>query len=222
MSSRTWRMPEGFHDWMLDHVVHEHEALAALRERTFAEVDDSQMQISPEQGRFMGWLVRTLGVRRAVEVGTFTGYSALAVALAMPDDGRIVCCDVSESWTAIGREAWDAAGVGHKVDLRIGAALDTLDAMLADGRAGTFDLAFIDADKANYGAYVERCLELLRPGGVVAVDNAIWSGRIADPEADDPSTDAIRRTVTALASDERVHASLLPIGDGLMLATRRR
>lgn len=223
MSSKTWNMPADFHAWLVDNVVHEAGPLTALRERTFAEVEMSRMQISPEQGSFMAWLVRTLGVRRAIEVGTFTGYSALAVALALPDDGKVVCCDVSEEWTAIGREAWAAAGVADKMDLRIAPALETLDALLAEGGADSYDLAFIDADKANYGAYVERCLKLVRVGGVIGIDNAIWSGRIADPDVtheSDPSTAAIRDVVVGLAKDPRVTTSMLPIGDGLMLATR--
>ena len=150
------------------------------------------MQISPEQGAFMALLVRLLGARRAVEVGTFTGYSALVVAEALPEDGRLVACDVSEEWTAIGRPFWERAGVAHKIDLRLRPAVETLDALLADGQSGAFDFAFIDADKANYDAYYERCLRLLRPGGVVGIDNVLWGGRVADAAVTDQDTAAIR------------------------------
>lgn len=221
MSSKTWNMPHEVHDWLMDQVLNEPEPLKALRQRTFDEVGPARMQISPEQGRFMAWLTRTLGVRRAVEVGTFTGYSALAVALALPDEGRLVACDVSDEWTSIGAQAWDAAGVGHKIDLRIAPALQTLDELLEAGGAGTYDLAFIDADKENYGGYVERCLRLLRPGGVLGIDNALWSGKVADSTAQDDSTSAIRQAVVALANDDRVVASMVPIGDGLLLATKK-
>ncbi|MFK7927677.1 MAG: O-methyltransferase [Myxococcota bacterium] len=221
MSSKTLNMPEGMHSWLLSNIVKEAPSLRALRERTFAEVGMARMQISPEQGAFMGWLTKTIGVKRAIEVGTFTGYSALAVALAMPDDGHMVCCDVSEEWTQLAREAWDAAGVASKISLRIAPALQTLDALIADGQVGTFDLAFIDADKENYGAYVDRCLDLLRPGGVIGIDNALWGGRVADPAETDDSTQAIRASVLALANDPRVTASMVPIGDGLLLATKK-
>ncbi len=219
MSSRTWSMPEDVHSWLLAEVVQEQPALARLRDET-AALAGASMQISPEQGRLMAWLVRTLGVRRAVEVGTFTGYSALATALALPEDGLLVCCDVSEAWTSIGRRHWEAAGVADRIDLRLAPGEETLRALLADGKAGTFDLVFIDADKGGYPTYYELALELLRPGGVVAIDNAVWSGRIADPSRNDPDTAAIRQTVLRAANDPRVTAAMLPIGDGLMLATR--
>lgn len=219
MSSRTWQLPEATHAWLLATCVDEHPALAALRART-ATVDGATMQISPEQGQFMRWLVGALGVRRAVEVGTYTGYSALAVALSLPDDGQLVCCDVSEAWTAIGRAAWEAAGVADRIDLRIAPALDTLAALRADGGDGRFDLAFVDADKGNYPAYVRELHALLRVGGTLLVDNALWSGKVADPTVDDASTQAIRDTVAAVCDDPRWHAAMLPIGDGLLLARK--
>jgi len=220
MSSKTWSLPLDTHTWLLDHVVHEPEAFRALRAETEA-MPMARMQISPEQGALMRLLVRALGVRRAIEVGTFTGYSALAVALELPADGQIVCCDVSEDWTAIGRRHWERAGVAGKIDLRLAPAADTLSALLAAGGASTFDFAFIDADKENYGLYYERCLALLRPGGLIAVDNALWSGRVAESEPLDAETRAIRDTVLAIARDERVTSSMVPIGDGLMLAVKR-
>ncbi len=156
-----------------------------------------------------------------MEVGTFTGYSALAVALALPDDGRLVACDVSEEWTAIARRYWEEAGVAHKIDLRLAPALETLDGLLLEGRAGTFDFAFIDADKEGYDAYYERALELLRTGGLIALDNTLWEGKVVDPAATDVDTEAIRAINTKLAQDERVTLSLLPVGDGLTLARKR-
>jgi predicted O-methyltransferase YrrM len=221
MSSRTFQLPESVHAWLVDTVVGESEALAALRRETFEHVDGAGMQISPEQGAFMGWLVRALGVRSIVEVGTFTGYSALAMAQALPPDGRIVCCDVSEAWTAIARRHWEAAGLSERIELRLAPALETLDALLDGGAAGTVDLVFVDADKGNYPHYVERAARLLRPGGVLAVDNSLWGGRVADPAETDPSTVAIRQVVTSVAADPRWDAALLPIGDGLLLASLR-
>jgi caffeoyl-CoA O-methyltransferase len=220
MSSKTWQMPAQTHAWLVDHTVRESPSLAALRVET-ATMASANMQISPEQGRFLQWLVRTLAVRRVVEVGTFTGYSALAMALALPDDGEIVCCDVSEPWTDIARRHWQAAGVANKVRLRLAPAVQTLDALLDDGQAGTFDLAFVDADKHGYPAYIERCVALLRPGGVLAVDNTLWSGKVADPDVVDEDTQAIRAAIAQVVDDVRLVSSLVPIGDGLLLATRR-
>ncbi len=184
-------------------------------------MEQANMQVGPEQGQFMALLVELIGARNALEVGTFTGYSALAVALALPEDGRLVACDVSEEWTAIGRRYWEEAGVAHKIDLRLAPALETLDALLAEGRAGTFDFAFIDADKEGYDAYYERALELTRAGGLVVLDNTLWRGDVADPTISDVDTDAIRAINTKLAGDERVTLSLLPVGDGLTLARKR-
>ena len=179
------------------------------------------MQIGPEQGQFMTLLVELIGARNALEVGTFTGYSALAVALGLPDDGCLVACDVSEEWTAIGRRYWEEAGVAHKIDLRLAPALETLDGLLAEGRAGTFDFAFIDAEKEAYDVYYERALELIRSGGLVALDNTLWEGKVVDPGVADVDTEAIRAINAKLVGDERVTLSLLPVGDGLTLARKR-
>lgn len=199
----------------------EPEILVRLREETHC-LPMARMQISPEQGRFMAWLVELLRVERYLEVGVFTGYSSLSVALALPPQGRIVACDVSEEWTAVARRYWEKAAVGERIDLRLAPALVTLDRLIEEGRAGEFDLAFIDADKANYGGYYERTLRLLRPGGVLMVDNALWSGKVADPGIVDADTVAIRTLNAKVAKDPRVSASLLPIGDGLLLARKRR
>ncbi|TVQ92215.1 MAG: SAM-dependent methyltransferase [Deltaproteobacteria bacterium] len=220
MSTRSWALPDPVHQWILQTTVEEPESLARVRKQT-AAMPQSNMQISPEQGAFMAWLVHTLGVARALEIGTFTGYSALVTALAMPPEGRLLCCDVSREWTDIARAHWLRAGVEHKIELQLGPALDTLDQRLAQGEEGTYDLAFIDADKENYTAYYERCLKLVRPGGVIALDNALWSGKVADPSATDPDTRAIRAVAQHVAADPRVRSSLVPIGDGLLLATRR-
>jgi predicted O-methyltransferase YrrM len=166
-------------------------------------------------------LVRLLDARRVLEIGTFTGYSSTAMALALPADGRIVCCDLSTEWTDVARTAWTDAGVVGRVDLRIGPAVDTLDELLAAGQESAFDLAFIDADKPSYDAYYERCLRLLRPGGVIAIDNVLWSGRVADPSVHDESTDAIRALNAKIAGDERVDPVIVPVGDGLTLARKR-
>jgi caffeoyl-CoA O-methyltransferase len=179
------------------------------------------MQISPEQGQFMALLVELIGARRILEVGTFTGYSALAVALALPPDGRVITCDINEEMTAIARRYWAEAGVADKIDLRLAPAIDTLDELLAEGQAGQFDFAFIDADKTNYLAYYERTLELLRSGGLIAIDNVLWNGAVADPERQDDDTSAIRALNEAVHADDRVSLSLLPISDGLTLARKR-
>jgi predicted O-methyltransferase YrrM len=179
------------------------------------------MQIAPEQGQLLQLLVRMLGARRCIEVGTYTGYSALAVALALPKSGRIVCCDVSEVWTAIARRFWKKAGVERKIDLRLAPALQTLDALLARGGAGKYDFAFIDADKSNYANYYERCLKLVRRGGLIAADNTLWYGRVADPRDREPDTPYIRAFNRKLLRDRRVDMALVPIGDGLTLARKR-
>jgi len=179
------------------------------------------MQIGADQGQFMGFLIRALGVKRALEIGTFTGYSALSVALALPPDGQLVACDISTEFTDIGRPFWQQAGVTGKIDLRIGPAVATLDAMIAAGEAGRFDFAFIDADKSNYDAYYERCLVLVRQGGVIGVDNVLWSGAVIDPAKNSEDTLALRALNQKLHADERVDISMLAIGDGLTLLRRR-
>ena len=220
MSRTTVTLDDRLHDYLLRVSLREPEVLRRLREET-ASHPMANMQIAPEQGQFMALLIRMLGARRVLEVGVFTGYSSLAMALALPPEGRIVACDVSEEYTSIARRFWREAGVEDRIDLRIAPALETLDALLAEGQSGTFDFAFIDADKPNYRAYYERCLTLLRPGGVVAIDNVLWSGTVADPAQSDPDIEAIRALNLALHEDPRVDLSLLPLADGLTLARKR-
>ena len=221
MSSTATKITDTLYEYLLREGIPESDAARALREETRSATQWHGMQISPEQGAFMQLLVRLLGARRAIEVGTFTGYSALVVAEALPPDGLLVACDVSEEWTAVGRPFWERAGVAGRIDLRLQPAADTLDELIAQGDAGTFDLAFIDADKANYGTYYERCLTLVRTGGVVAVDNVLWGGRVADPRASDDDTNAIRALNAKIRGDRRVHAATVPIGDGLTLALKQ-
>lgn len=219
MSARTIRIDDRLYDYIRRVMVPDDPILADLRART-AELPQAGMQISPEQGRFLGFLVGLMGARNCLEIGTFTGYSALSMARALPADGRLVCCDVSAEWTALARAAWARAGVARRIDLRLGPALQTLETLLDEGAAGRFDLAFIDADKENYAAYYEACLTLVRPGGVVAIDNVLWGGSVADPDRDTPETRAIRALNDAVFADARVHACLVPIGDGLTLARK--
>ena len=220
MSNRTIDLTDSLYDYLLSVSLRETDLQRRLREET-AALPMARMQISPEQGQFMALLARLTGARRCLEVGVFTGYSSLAVALALPDDGRIVACDVSEEWTAIARRYWAEAGVAGRIDLRLAPALDTLDALVAAGGAGTYDLAFIDADKTAYLDYYERALLLLRPGGLLMTDNTLWSGRVADPEVGDADTVALRHYNEHLHRDARVDLSLVPIGDGLTLARKR-
>ncbi len=219
MSRRTIEMNDAVWQYLLE-AAEEPPILGRLRAET-AELPMGGMQISPEQGRFMALLVELVGARRCLEIGVFTGYSSLAVALALPADGKIVACDVSEEWTAVARRYWAEAGVASKIHLRLAPATQTLDALVASGERGRFDFAFIDADKTGYDAYYERCLELLRPGGLIAIDNTLWGGKVADPSVNDESTVAIRALNAKARSDPRVSASLVPIGDGLLLARKR-
>jgi predicted O-methyltransferase YrrM len=220
MTKRTIALTDELHEYLLGVSLREPDVLRELREET-ARLERSEMQIGPEQGQLMALLVEMIGARRTLEIGTFTGYSALAVALALPSDGRVIACDVSEEWTSVGRRYWKKAGVAEKIDLRLGPALETLGGLLANGQRDQFDFAFIDADKASYDAYYELCLQLVRPGGLIAVDNVLWSGKVADAAATDADTEAIRRLNAKLATDERITLSLVPIGDGLTLARRR-
>ena len=194
--------------------------LQRLREETALQ-PRARMQITPEQGHFLALLVRMLGAARAIEVGVFTGYSSLSIARALPPKGLLIACDVSEEFTRIARRYWQEAGVSSKIDLRLAPALETLRGLLDAHQAGHFDLAFIDADKTNYLGYYELCLELLRPGGLIAIDNTLWSGRILDENSTDPDTVALREVNRFVAQDERVWSCLLPIGDGLTLALKR-
>jgi predicted O-methyltransferase YrrM len=196
----------------------------AIMARLRAETDPlpaSGMQIGADQGAFLGLLIRLTGVKRALEIGTFTGYSALAVASALPEDGHLTCCDVSEEWTSIGRRYWDEAGVAGKITLKIAPATETLAALEAAGEGHRFDFAFIDADKESYDSYYESCLRLVRPGGLIAIDNVLWDGKVADPEDQTPSTVALRALNAKIREDRRVDFSLLPIGDGLTLVRPR-
>jgi caffeoyl-CoA O-methyltransferase len=220
MTSKSIGLPDAVHAYVLRWGLREPAILARLREETAAH-PCSSMQIAPEQGAVLALLVELLGARRCLEIGTFTGYSSLAVALALPDDGRLVCCDVSDDYTSVARRYWAEAGVADRVDLRLGPAIESLDRLLADGAGGTFDLAFIDADKPSYPAYWERCLELVRPGGVIAIDNVLWGGRVADPSADDDSTRTLRRVNEMVAADQRVRHVLLAIADGMTIARKR-
>ncbi|HEY1991013.1 MAG TPA: class I SAM-dependent methyltransferase [Gammaproteobacteria bacterium] len=220
MSNRTISMTDALYGYLLEASLREPPLLRQLRDET-ARHPRAGMQISPEQGQFMQLLVKLTGARRCIEVGVFTGYSSLAVALVLPADGRILACDVSEEFTSVARRYWKEAGVAGKVELQLAPAIQTLDQRLAAGEADSYDLAFIDADKANYGEYYQRLLKLLRPGGLVLVDNVLWSGAVIDPEDQDEDTVAIRAFNKALLQDERVDLSMLPMGDGLTLARKR-
>jgi caffeoyl-CoA O-methyltransferase len=220
MTRRSISLTDELYDYLVRVSVREPAVLRRLREET-AELEQAQMQIGPEQGQLMALLLELMGARRVLEIGTFTGYSALVMALSLPEDGRIVACDTSEEWTRVARRYWAEAGVAHKIDLRLAAAAETLGALLAEGRAGTFDFVFIDADKSGYDTYYERALELLRPGGLIAIDNVLWSGRVADAAETEDDTVALRELNAKLKDDERVSLSLVPIGDGVTLAMKR-
>jgi caffeoyl-CoA O-methyltransferase len=220
MSSATLPLTPELRDYLLDVGVKEADALRRLREETAAH-PESRMQISPEQGAFMGWLIATLGVRNALEVGVFTGYSSLVAALAMGPQGRLTSLDVSEEFTAIARPHWQAAGVADRIDLRLAPALESLDRLIQEGRSGQYDFAFIDADKENYLNYFDRCLKLVRTGGVIAFDNVLWDGKVVDPADGTRDTAAIRDLNQALAGDDRIDLVMLPVGDGLSLCRKK-
>ena len=220
MSSSTLQLNEKVYDYLLGHSLRESAACQQLREET-KPIKMGMMQVSPEQGQFMSLLVELMGASKAVEVGTFTGYSALCVAQALPADGTLVCCDVSEEWTAVGKKYWEQAGVSDRISLRIGPAIGTLKSMRDAGEEGTFDFGFIDADKANYQSYYEHVLALLRTGGLLLIDNVLWGGSVANPDKTDEDTEAIRALNTFVHHDDRVSLSMLPVGDGLTLALKR-
>ena len=221
MTKKTLGLNNQLYDYLLSVSLREPDILQQLREET-AHLPNAIMQIAPEQGQFMALLVQLLGATKTLEVGVFTGYSSLCVALALPPNGKIVACDVSEEYTAIARRYWEAAGVADKIDLRLAPALETLDELLAAGLAGTFDFAFIDADKRNYEGYYERSLQLIRPGGLIAIDNVLWSGRVAEPQVQDNQTQVIRALNEKLHDDKRITLSMVPIADGLTLALKRQ
>jgi caffeoyl-CoA O-methyltransferase len=220
VSNKTFTMSDSLGEYMQSVSLREPDVLTRLREET-SRLSMSMMQIAPEQGQFMQLLVKALGIRRAIEVGVFTGYSTLCVALAMPDDGRIVACDVNKEWTDIAQRYWKEAGVDNKIELRLAPALETLDTLVDEQLQNKFDFAFIDADKEGYKDYYERALALIRPGGLIAIDNTLWNGDVADESNQSESTQAIRGINRHLHTDERVDISLLPIGDGLTLALKR-
>ena len=220
MPKRNIELTEKLDAYILSVSLRESAVMRKLREET-ARLPMAGMQIAPDQGQFMALLARLVSARRCLEIGTFTGYSALAVAQALPPDGRIIACDVNPETTAIAKRYWAAAGVADKIELRLAPALGTLDALIADGQAGRFDFVFIDADKENYDAYYERSLTLLRPGGLVVIDNVLWGGWVADARRKDPETAALRALNAKLHKDERIDLSLLPLADGITLARKR-
>jgi predicted O-methyltransferase YrrM len=220
MSNASIGLPPDLHAYLLKHGTREPEILRRLREET-ASIPQHSMQIAPEQGALMGLLVELSGARRAIELGTFTGYSSLAVMLAMPPEGTIVCCDISDEWTSVARRYWAEAGVADRVHLRLAPALETLDALIAGGAAGTFDFAFVDANKRDYPEYHERIVQLLAPGGLALYDNVLWGGGVIDDSMTDPDTLGVRRLNERLAADERVTISMIPVADGLTLARKR-
>lgn len=219
MSTRSFLVPDNLYEYIFDTTVRETREQSALRERT-AVMPQARMQTGPDQLQFLQFLVKAIGARRCIEVGVFTGASALAVALALPEDGRIVACDVSEEFTAVGKEFWQRAGVAGKIDLRIAPAVQTLKELAGAGGAA-FDFAYVDADKTSYDEYYELVLKLLHPGGVVAIDNVLWGGSVADPKDNDADTASLRALNAKIGRDERVDESLLTIGDGLLVLRKR-
>jgi predicted O-methyltransferase YrrM len=220
MSRRTLQVTDAVYEYLVHATLREPPILAKLREET-AKMPNADLQIAPEQGQLMALLVELVGARRAIELGVFTGYSSLAVALALPDDGHLFACDVSEQYTRVARRYWKEAGVEHKIQLELAPALQTLAGLVQGGHKGTLDFAFIDADKTAYDAYYERCLELLRPGGLIVIDNVLRHGDVADRGQDDDGLRVIRALNEKIRGDDRVTMSLLPVADGLMLARKR-
>ena len=220
MSKESLELDNRLYEYLLSVSLREPEVLTKLRRET-SQHSASIMQISPDQGQFMALLIKLLGAKKTLDIGVFTGYSSLVVALALPDDGRVIACDRDPNATEIARRYWEEAGVSHKIELYLAAALDTLDRLITEGESGSFDFAFIDADKRNYSNYYERALTLLRPGGIVAIDNVLWFGSVADPQDTDKRTIAIREFNQKLHQDSRVEISMLAIADGLTLALKR-
>jgi caffeoyl-CoA O-methyltransferase len=219
MARRTLDLDDRLYDYLLKVGVRESELLKELRTET-SKLSGAGMQIGPDQGAFMHLLAGLIGARRALEIGTFTGYSSLCVASALPADGKLICCDVSEEYTTIARNYWRRAGLESKIELRLGPAVATLDALI-EAKVPEFDFIFIDADKTNYSNYYERALKLVRSGGLIAIDNVLWGGAVADPTVDDDDTKAIRALNDKVRADERVTLSMVPLGDGLTLARKR-
>lgn len=220
MSNTSTLDLQALYPYLLAHSVREDSLLQRLQDET-ARDPLARMQIAPEQGQFMELIARLIGARRMIEIGTFTGYSSICLARALPDDGQLLCCDIDEHWTGIAQRYWQEAGLSHRIQLRLAPALDTLDALLRDGQHNRFDLVFIDADKENYDAYYERSLQLVRPGGLIMFDNMLWSGRVADERVQDIDTVALRALNLKLKGDQRVDISLLPMADGITLARKR-
>lgn len=220
MSKRSLSLTEPLYEYLLAVSLRESDTMAALRKET-NKLPMAMMQIAPEQGQFMTLLVKLMGAKNAIEVGTFTGYSALVIANGLPDDGKLICCDIDKDWTSIARRYWRKAGVNHKIDLRLAPARDTLQTLIESEQERVFDFAFIDADKENYLHYYEQCLTLIRSGGLIAIDNTLWDGDVVDPGNQESSTVAIRDFNDFIASDSRVEISLLPVADGLTLARKK-
>lgn len=220
MGKQTLELTDALYQYLLDVSLRDSNTRRQLREAT-DKLEYSIMQVSADQAQFMALLLQLIDARRIVEIGTFTGYSALVMAEALPDNGTIIACDTSEEWTRIAREYWQQAGVDHKIDLRLGAALDTLKQLIDEGQQSSFDAAFIDADKTNILNYYEQCLTLLRPGGLMMIDNVLWGGSVIDPEKQDDDTKAIRIANEFIHQDGRVDISLVPIGDGLTLVRKK-
>lgn len=217
---RAISMTDTLYTYLLEHSLRDHPVLRELREET-AKLPQSVMQIGADQGQFLALLAWLVGAKRCIEIGVFTGYSSLAVAMALPDEGSILALDVNEEWTSIARRYWKKAGVDHKIELRLGKAMSTLDTLIAQREAGRYDMAFIDADKGGYLGYYERCLALVRRGGLIVIDNTLWSGKVADPANKEVDTIALRAFNDALHHDERIDLALLPVGDGVTLALKR-
>lgn len=220
MSNQTISMTDSIYKYLCENSLREDENLSSLRAYTY-RMEQHNMQISPEQGQFMQLLIKLMGAKKTIEVGVFTGYSSLCVALALPVDGKIIACDISTKYTDIAEKYWEDAKVRDKIDLNIGPAIDTLQKLIDNGLSNTFDFTFIDADKINYDNYYELCLKLLRPGGLIAIDNVLWSGDVVDERINDIDTESIRSLNKKLHIDLRVDISIVPIGDGLTLALKK-
>lgn len=220
MTNDTYQLTAPLYDYLLSVSLREPDLLRRLRAET-ASLERASMQISPDTGQFLAFLIKLTGAKRVIELGVFTGYSALAMALALPDDGQLIACDVSTEWTAIGRRYWQEAGVNHKIDLRLAPAVQTLQQLIDEGQQNSFDFIFIDADKSSYGTYYEQAYRLVRPGGLIGIDNVLWHGRILDESRQDEDTQAIRALNKKLHTDERVDLSLVSIGDGVTLLRKR-